>query len=763
MTARLGWRLLAGGGRASVVRLGLMMAGVAAALLALLVGVAVTAAAGAGAERSRLQYPIALDDGLAEQPERATFLVGEVDDDLGTRPVRHLLLALPDDAVPNRGVPMAWVPPGCASFPAPGQSCVSPQVLALERDEPVLTAHLDLGRTPRQIGPSGLRGPDDLVVYQGVRASVISSHLQHAVAWGDGPATMPVTAGTVLGELGVMVGVPAAVFLLVAARMSSATRLRRMRALRLVGLTRRQMATVAALEGRVAGICGVVLALAAFASARGWVGSSGVVGTRFFPADVTVPAWAQVALVILVPLGVGRLCRVGATRVRGVRTRAVNHRPVSLWRAAPLLVSMLLGAGYLAVHRTHPNVGHTGPALLLVGLLALAGVFLGLRPVAEQGGGILAARTRSLAVRLGARRLQAESAATVRALMGVTAIVLVSGVAAGVLHDVQFAAGTSAGLQTVTVDASSIPASGRAAAAEIPATTHDIVLSTAVAITPGQALSQDPGTAAAQIGIPVHYLSCADLGNTVGAPLPTCRPNTLYRLAAPDWPSHLHPGAVLQLNDDAGSITIPAATLQVPTLNLRDLGSDELVRTDTTPPPHGWPGSTNFIYQLPPSDQAIAQLQDALTRLSPTADAFLNTLDLDKLATYRAQTGLLRFGLLTGFGLSLATFTVAMVDRARERRRVVALLHVVGTGRATLAVAQATELALPTLLILMPAAVVSWFLALVYLTVAGDGAGIYWPPLIFALGLACAAFVLALATGALSGLSRPNLRDLRTE
>lgn len=255
-TVRLGLRLARGAGHAGWVRLALMAAGGAVAMLGLLSALALFGLMPrqqARADRLELQMG---DHGAA--PVRDVL----VDADLGAWGQRRLVRI--NVAVTG---PEPLGAPGMARWPDPGEVVMSPALARLARREPLVAQrfpqHL-IGTLDR----SALVTPDDLVAYVGVKPTDYG-FLGGAPLLGFGnprPGNWykPQTSRTLAILVVLSLVAPALMLMGTCTRLSATTRSQRLAALRLLGLDRRRTQRANAVETGLAGLAGGVAGIGAW-------------------------------------------------------------------------------------------------------------------------------------------------------------------------------------------------------------------------------------------------------------------------------------------------------------------------------------------------------------------------------------------------------------------------------------------------------------------------------------------------------------------
>ncbi|HSY14637.1 MAG TPA: FtsX-like permease family protein [Jatrophihabitantaceae bacterium] len=753
MTLRLIAKLLRDSRGIALQRITLMAIGVAMVVTCGLTAWSVQHAVGKTTERIASRQP-----DVIQAAGVTGFRVQVVADFIGTTPLTRVLVALPAGASPAQD----WAPPGCAAFPSAGQSCVSPALAARVSSQPGLAARLHPG-TAMTINAAGLATPDELLIYQDVPVAALTDATT-ADGWSGGGIAPPaaVSATVVLVELSLLVLLPAVIFLSVAARLSAATRARRMRSLRIIGMAPRQLAFVAAAEGRLAGFAGAGLGIGLYEALRAPLAGSGLAGFRWFTSDTHLGAWTISAIVAAAAAATGALCRQGATKATATPRAAA--RPASGWRIVPLWIGVLTLCGYIALHAVRPRLGGGTVAVVGGGALAALGLLLALRPLTEMIAGALAARARRPAIILGARRLRFEASSALRVLTALIVLMFSACIGDGALRDADLAAGPRQALTTVDVPASDV---GSGAARDEVARLASAATAGGVTSTPtelaGQPLSADPGMAAIQLGVPIVYASCDSITRFQAVAVAGCHDGRSYRVqGAGVFPTQLPAGTTLTVPTATGEapVTIPEPTLDVPGLGGLLTPDSILV---TGPLAGGWPAEAAFSFLLPATDAALTRFQDNLATISPTAHAGLQALDPALLQAYGVHRQIILTGVTLGVVLASGAFILAVADRARERRRNVAALVAIGVPRRTIRAAQLVQLLVPACIALTAAAVIGCLIAEAYLSAGGLQHGLYLGTGRTAATLIVIGLTLAASSGLIIGRSRLRPADLRSE
>src|SRR4051794_24555121 len=223
-----------------------------------------------------------------------------------------------------------------------------------------------------------------------------------------------------------------------APRLSAARRGQRFAAMRLVGATPRQVATIATVESTVAAVAGVACGFALFFAVRPAIAAIPFTGAPFFTADLT-PNVRDVLLVgVGIPVGAAVAARLALRRVTvsplGV-SRRVTPRPPRAWRVLPLIA----GLGWLAYLAYVSDIGASKDTGLqsrayLAGVLAvMAGLVIAGPWLTLLGSRLMARRARRPATLIAGRRLADDPKAGFPALSGLVLAVFIGTRAVGVL------------------------------------------------------------------------------------------------------------------------------------------------------------------------------------------------------------------------------------------------------------------------------------------------------------------------------------------
>lgn len=442
---RLAW-LLVRGDRQGRVALGITTGAIAVAVLLLLVVVHFPQAMKNRGERLGWRSGFALDMVDPSQAD-AWWAMPVTGDRYRGEPIGRLDVATVDREAPP--------PSGLPHQPGPGEVWLSPALLELvERVPDNQLRDRFPGTIAGEIGPEGLTHPSELV-------AVVGRTVSDARRLGAVPVAAPyATAQRVVGRLlpvasilaAVAVIAPLVVLVASATRLQAAARDQKLAALRLVGATPRQVATIVVAIATGAAVTGTVVGLIGFLALRSPVATSGVMGVRFFPDDLilnrlgwTVAAAAPVLAVGGALLGLARL----NVSPLGVARKAMADRPhpSRLWllMGAVMLFALVLGMAFSG------GLGE-GLALLLIGAsfaLVIAGVVVAGPWVTEALGRLLTRIAKGPETLIAGRRIRHGATSNYRLATGIVLVALAGGLFYALLPALEAEAtrGTSAGLR----------------------------------------------------------------------------------------------------------------------------------------------------------------------------------------------------------------------------------------------------------------------------------------------------------------------------
>lgn len=734
-TLRIALRVARGGGVAGAIRLSLMSVGIAVGVAAALFVVMVPLVLN---EQARLDTARAVDRSY-EGDEHALLARQALGSWGGHRLTRVFVAEVTPDTP---------LPPGIERLPAGGEVVLSPAAARLRAEERAF-AQLVPGNVAGEIGPAGLLGPDELYAYIGVRDPGLVPTLSPVRGWGGAGRADAETAdrfASVPAQLAVLVLAPALIYLVICARLSSATRRTRYAALRLIGMRRRAVLRIAAYESAFAGIVGAVLGIGLYTAANGMIGPSGLLGFTWYPAASAIGPAGAAVVVLAVGFAGAMLGRAGTRRVlsRPLEARTdLAERPARWWLAIPLV----LGLGLLVTPLLRPwsaAVTSSEVGLILAGcVLTGTGVLLALRPLLVGGARLLAMDRLPAPVRLAARRIEHEPAGVIRVLAGLVALVLVAGIGAAVVEQTRHAAGAGGGDELVRIDAGEIPVGVRDEVFALPARSRwsvqpSVLEQPAVGEGSGGSgegfgasggaaqdgpdgpgvVESDPSdpesldTYVRTRGVDLVVATCAQVTELTGAAPPGCRNGRRYRVVDPAGSGpELPPGYPLRYHgpgDEEFTVAAPSREWRLPAgiPGGPGFGGGPTLLVIGTESPVGWSSDALYFFRLDPGIVALDRFATELAALTPAAMVHGGP-NIAMLEQYRTHRSTIRSGVAVGFLLGVLAFLIAAVDRALERRRQVAALVVLGARRRTVRVVQALTLLTPLALSLAAAALVA--------------------------------------------------------
>jgi len=644
----------------------------AVAALILLVGMLVYPAAQAQVDRQTRLLDV--KSGLVYRPGRAGLLLESRKDHY--RDARVSLTAVA--AVGGTSLR----PVGVSSLPAPREMVVSPALAQLLGADPVLRQRYP-GRVVGLIGEPGLIGPRDLRLYQGARAELlVRRHALLTLAFQDPsgggadeslPVPGEVRAGvpfTVIAFLVPLLGLFALV-----ATMGSAPRSRRVAALRLLGMTSRQVRAMFAGEAAVTAAVSFLMALVLVVVLRGPLAPHAPVSDGAWPGDVSLPTAAVLAAALALPALAGCSAwlslRRSASHPVEVARQAPGHR-VRRRRVALLVVgAVLVGAAEPARHLFSLDASVVtlgiGCVLIIAGLIR-ASSLLSLR--AAQ---LLWRVTGRLDSLIASRRIMAQPTETAKVAAGVSLLVFVAGLLLSFFPLLSESTADEARALTALVgrDTFTAEVSSQAAAARLRQTPGVRAVAEFV---PGKLPSGKHGT----------YVDCAGTAVLLRISVATCM-HGLPRHAA----GVLNDAQVLGY----GSSLFTVAA--IPDKVWRASGAHRvLVATAQSADPE----------KVRTAIIAVSDSPEVLTAAESQADRELNT------KTFRDIT---LTALILASLVAIASLAAALVEQIQLQQRSYAMLNVTGVSRRTLTSALLRQ----TTVSVAPTAVVAWGLGMVATTV----------------------------------------------
>lgn len=591
--------------------------------------------------------------------------------------------------------PDAPVPPGVSRVPAVGDVMVSPALQRLLHTAPLLAQRY--GRVVGLVGNEGLGSPDDLVAVRGVSA-------RDAALTGVQVSQFPVHdavrrfSGTVrllllVGEVGTVA--PIVLLVLLANRLVSVSRGRRLAALRLAGATDAQVTMLTVVEAALLGLAAAIFGLGLAILLRPWASYVSYNGGRWFGGDLVPSAPVQVAVLVAVPVVTAVATWAGCAAALRAPLRAARRgtgRPVRAWRVVPLAAAVAATA--VAVRSKAATSALGGHGLLVTG--AFIGVLVGVAvagPWLTRLVGAVLVRAPGAPALLAGRRTIDDSRAAFRASSGMVFAVLVTTL---------FVAATPAAAESLRSTTITGQAEGSAQAdilysspsqstslvrqlSSVPGVSDATLVYTALVQTGPDPATVWVGDCAAIVaashlsGVPcgrAPVLVAANLHGVMSGrprvPVDNLWPATVRSLSAP--PDGNQPG-VVTLTSSAVAAMPPQTGIDVPTI----IASPEALSANI--------GSfrPTLLVMRYASSAALEQARSIIVRTVAagtvsTRETTYNGYSSDLRRFYRV----LLIAALAVFAVASATLAISVAVGLLERRQPFALLRAAGTSITTL-------------------------------------------------------------------------------
>ena len=324
-------------------------------------------------------------------------------------------------------------PPGVPHLPNPGELVVSPAMEKLLRQDPVLQARYP-GRVVALVSAEGLVGPSSLKVYRGAPVAELAAR--------DIPLTLgfdsPLGGHALLIPSEVRAGVPFTLiaFLVpllalfsVVTTMGSALRNRRVAALRLLGLTSRQVRVTFVGEAVITTAAAFLIALALVTTLRRALAPLVPVSGGVWPQDVTLPLFPVVVAGLVLPALAGLTTWFALTRSSSHPLEFAREAPGNSVRSRRLLLLVLGALLMLAAEPARLLWGVNASLFTLAAgcLVTIAGLISGTSVLNLIVARRLVAVTGRLDSLIAGRRVMAHPTQTAKIATGVSLLVFVSG------------------------------------------------------------------------------------------------------------------------------------------------------------------------------------------------------------------------------------------------------------------------------------------------------------------------------------------------
>ncbi|PKW07972.1 Predicted ABC-type transport system involved in lysophospholipase L1 biosynthesis, permease component [Streptomyces sp. 1222.5] len=690
----LGLRLLSGAGRGNRVRFFLMAVGSSLGVCCLALVLTIPAILDAHDGRTAAREPQTTSAGKA--PAGST-LVLQRRDPHGSKPFTRVFVARGDKDTPQP-------PPGLDALPGPGELFVSPRLHELMRAEPALKGLLP-GREKGRIGGAGLGDPDELYAYVGTSRAALAHDPDTGAlrSFGSPYAPVPVVEPSTLTNLrfalATLVLLPLAVFLSVCARLSAASRTRRLASLRLLGLSTRGTQRVNAAETVAAALLGAVLGLGEYWLLNQAMSRSGLPALRWYPADGSL-SWTTVVVCLLgcpaLAWFVGRAsARSAATNPLAVRRTAVP-KPPSKWGGLLLVTGLGIVSGFCATGLTdHPATSDGIFAVLVVGgvLLTGSGLVLTLPWLSYLLARKVAGTTRSLTLNLAMRRNEVEPGSTMRVVTGLVLLVYAASLAQGVLIEFEQVSKPGNPVQDYSLPLSALSEEQESRLAGVPGVrAHARTMVS----------WSKPGPAGIPPRATALVATCAQLTRLVRH-TEGCREGRVMRLVDPNSSADpdMRPGASFPFELRTGrrhgavTLTIPSATVVMRPYDPSAIGDASMIVPPTALPAHARPRSGSLVLDSDSEPRVVRGVLDGIGGVAPTVSVEPVGVNVDSLQQIAVIETLLVLGMIMGLVIGVAAFLVAVTDRAVERRAQVTAITLIGARARTLRAVQSTQVVLP--------------------------------------------------------------------
>ena len=740
----LGVSLLLGGGRRGLMRLVLIVAGVAVGVVFLLGALAI------GPARDSQDARVALRQsppGAAPSDNRPALLWDAGRSSFGA--IGGRTLEVIDVAATAPGAPL---PLGATRIPRPGEIFVSPALSRLLHSPSGRVYRLRFpGRIDGTLHRAVMHDPHELVAMVGMPARLLGGATR-VTNW-NSPLPPQNSSGTfnrrlvyLLAAIGILI--PIGVFIAASTRIGASTRERRFAALRLVGATPRQVAFAAALEAALAGAFGGVLGVVLALALRTRAADFGIAGYSAFPADLSPPLWQVGLIVAATPLlaaaaALGSMRRVVVTPL-GVRRRQPAGAP-SARRLTPLVLSW---AELALVVQVGDGLGENGKLAALG--LGFSGVILGIVVAGPWLVGALATgvarAARGPGTLIAGRRLQASPGTAFRAVGG--AVLGVFAATAVLVYLPSHDRWVTRGDQVATyVAPPPIDATVDVYRNGAPEARSDAL---------GARLAATPGVREALPGAMIEFARAGYAATALFATCPDARPAAARAVCVPGTRGARQPGDTPARGRPHPDPRRPRDRRRAPA---EPAVSAIVAPGVVAPPPHPetWLLRTNGSLATAQRVRAAQTASGLLGDVDTAADDAVPAAIQDPL---RRQAELVVALMLSIAGCSLV---VMMIEGIVERRRELAMLAAAGTRPRDLRSSVALEIVIPLGVASVASCVVGVVVTATLLRVRGIGLVVPWASLgqLLAVTVVVGALVLALGLPMLGRVIRAD--NLRTE
>ncbi|MFB8754730.1 FtsX-like permease family protein [Streptomyces nigra] len=730
----LGLRLLLGSGRGNRARFALMTLGGSLGVCCLALVLTIPAILDAHDGRAAARSP-RLHIG---KPEPRHTWVQEFRDPHGSRPFGRVFVALGREDVPTP-------PPGLDRLPRPGEVYVSPALHEQLRREPGLSGLLP-GTEKGLIRAAGLTDPDELYAYVGATRSQLGSEARGLKGFGkDYPPSRvvdPSTLDALRFTLATLVLLPLAVFLSVCARLSAASRNRRLAALRLLGMSTKGTQRVNAAETVMAALLGAALGLGEFWLLNQVVARTGLPGLKWYAADGAVSAGTAAVCLLGCPAlawFVGRAsARAAARNPLATRRTAAPRAPRVHWGLL-FVTGLGITAGFAATGLgEHPARSDGFNALLMPAGVLMTGLGLVLAlPLLTYLPAKRLARSGNLALSLAMRRNEVEPGSALRVVSGLVLLVFSASLAQGVLVELSQVSRSTSPTQEYGLPMAQLSGDQQRRLREIPGVDVSAVV---------MAFDDDLDSEADDDQADALVATCAQLA-ALTSRVEGCKDGEVMRLSDPNTGDEPFGTSEFALEKDGRRLTlrvpVPKDTVRYAGRGVTHVSNASLLVPPGELPPGAVPASATLVLASSSDPSTVRSVLDAVGAIAPTADVDPAGVNIEALQQLTVIKTLLVAGMVMGLVIGVAAFLVSVTDRAVERRPQVTALALIGARPRVLRAAQCLQVVLPLAIGLVLALVAGKLAETAYLVTGGgevfwDGAGV---PVL----LVCAAGVLVAA------------------
>ncbi|MHB9864556.1 ABC transporter permease [Streptomyces sp. YIM S03343] len=717
----LGLRLLFGAGRGNRIRFFLMAAGGSIGVCCLALVLAIPQILDAHDGRAAAREPR-----TTSATVRGATLVLQRSDPYGSVPFTRVFVA---KGAKGTKTP----PPGLRELPEPGEVFVSPRIHDLLREQPAVKGLLP-GHEKGVISAAGLSHPDELFAYVGTTRDRIADEGRTLKGFGYGyapfPAVEPSTLTYLRFALGSLVLLPLGIFLSICARLSAASRMRRLAALRLLGLSVKGIQRVNAAETVVAALLGALLGLGEYWLLNQVMSRTGLPSLRWYPDDGALSATTIAVCLIGCPVLAWFAGRAGARRAAvnplDVRRTAVPEPPAK-WGGLLLVTGLGIIVGYCATGFTDHPANSIGPNAMLIpaGILMTGlGLVLTLPLVSYALARRVARATESLTLNLAMRRNEVEPGSTMRVVTGLVLLVFAASLAQGVLIQMEQVTRPSAPVQDYSVTLSTITTQQEHALAEVPGVrAHALAMDSWT----------DPHHSGADVQTRASALvaTCAQLAKMVqrsegcvdGKVLILNNPNSSMDPAVRPGASftyHLRQGTRLKTLP----ITLSSAHVTYAAYDPSAAITASVLIPPSALPAHARPESGQYVLTSGSEPGEVRKALDGIAAVAPIAEIELIGVNIQGLEQIAVIETLLALGMIMGLVIGTAAFVVSATDRAVERRAQVTAVTLIGARARTMRSVQCVQVVLP-LAIGLGLALMTGKLAESSYLITG-GSAVYW-------------------------------------